>query len=109
MDTFMSMSENGWNGWQTEGGRLLPIGESAIAPADPSDYFAGGEGTQADPYRIATAAQLSGFAAATQASQARHAPICISSWMRTSRSRMRGRRSIILPVPLTAMDTPFPV
>lgn len=69
MDTFMSMSENGWNGWQTEGGRLLPIGESAIAPADPSDYFAGGEGTQADPYRIATAAQLSGFAAATQASK----------------------------------------
>lgn len=69
MDTFMSMSENGWNGWQTEGGRLLPIGESAIAPADPSDYFAGGEGTQADPYRIATAAQLIGFAAATQASK----------------------------------------
>lgn len=67
MDTFMSMSENGWNGWQTEGGRLLPTGESAIAPVDPSDYFAGGEGTQADPYRIATAVQLSGFAAATQA------------------------------------------
>lgn len=66
MDSLLSMSESGWNGWQIENGRLLPTGESAAAPTDPSDFFAGGEGTQADPYRIETEAQLRGFAEATR-------------------------------------------
>lgn len=46
---------------------LLPRpGEGSNQPVDPSDFFAGGEGTQADPYRIETEAQLRGFAEATQ-------------------------------------------
>ena len=60
MNSLLSMSENGWNG------RLLPTGEGSNQPVDPSDFFAGGEGTQADPYRIETEAQLRGFAEATQ-------------------------------------------
>ena len=37
---------------------------STYDPADPSSIFAGGTGTQNDPYQIATAAQLRAFAAA---------------------------------------------
>ena len=37
---------------------------STYDPADPSTIFAGGTGTQNDPYQIATAAQLRAFAAA---------------------------------------------
>ena len=66
MNSLLSMSENGWNSWQVENGRLLPTGEGSNQPVDPSDFFAGGEGTQADPYRIETEAQLRGFAEATQ-------------------------------------------
>ncbi len=66
MDSLLSMSESGWHSWQLENGRLLPTGEGGSQPVDPSDFFAGGEGTQADPYRIETEAQLRGFAAATR-------------------------------------------
>ncbi len=66
LDSLLSMSESGWHSWQLENGRLLPTGEGGSQPVDPSDFFAGGEGTQTDPYRIETEAQLRGFAAATR-------------------------------------------
>ena len=42
---------------------------STYDPADPSSIFAGGTGTQNDPYQIATAAQLRAFAAAVNADE----------------------------------------
>lgn len=63
MNSLLSMSENGWNSWQVENGRLLPTGEGSNQPVDPSDFFESGSGTEADPWVIQNPDQLKAFAA----------------------------------------------
>ena len=66
---FLSMTEGGWNSWEVnEDGRLVPTGAAAVEPEEP-DYFAGGDGSQADPYVIDSAEALAKFAAATRSSK----------------------------------------
>ena len=65
LDTFLSMTENGWNGWEKgTDGYPLPTGESSVTPEEP-DYFERGDGSKADPYVISTEKNLRKFAAAT--------------------------------------------
>lgn len=47
---FYGMTENGWNSWETVGGKLLPTGAGEI-PAEP-DYFESGDGSADSPYII---------------------------------------------------------
>lgn len=65
LDTFLSMTENGWNGWEKgSDGYPLPTGESSVQPEEP-DYFDDGDGSAKDPYVIISEENLRKFAAAT--------------------------------------------
>ena len=65
LDNFLSMTENGWNGWEKgTDGYPLPTGDSNVKPEEP-DYFESGDGSKADPYVISTEENLRKFAAAT--------------------------------------------